>query len=74
MSKPIQGDIVLTLDRNGVVHPAHVVDVHETSIDIAVMFIQFGTEVLQDYIQGVTEVPDVASLTASTWCRREVCG
>jgi hypothetical protein len=76
MSKPIQGDIVLTLDRNGTVHPAIVLDVGAASIDIGSWFIQPGTppSALLDYIQGATEVPDVASLTAGTWCRREVCG
>lgn len=76
MSKPIQGDIVLALDRNGAVHPAIVIDVGVGTIDIGVWFVQFGSPpiALLDYVQGATEVPDVASLIAGTWCRRENCG
>lgn len=80
MSSPIQGDIVLALDRNNAVHPAIVMDVIGSTLTVAVWFDAgdpngpTGSQFIHDTLTGLTEVADVASLTSGTWCRREVCG
>ena len=80
MSKPIPGDTVLTLDPRDPsfgVRPAIVLDVGVGTIDATVWILLPNNDppdATHRYVRDLTEVPDVASLTAGTWCRREVCG
>ena len=61
------------LDRNNAVHPAMVMDVVGGTVTATVWF-DSGGQFTHETFAGLTEVPDVASLTSGTWCRREVCG
>lgn len=74
MSKPVVGDTVRTLDPSNNPCIALVTAVGTTTIDVVRGYEQSSGTFVWSPATGLTEVSDVASLTAGTWCRREVCG